>query len=205
MFRKTLLLLLAALLPLSQAVAHDESSPGYWYSSNGTLIHNSYGECWRTSQWSKDNAIRACDPQLFPEKVADKPKPPAQPAPPRVEKPAKPHQMEHFTMPSVLFGFDQAVIRPDYSHDLHHLAMRMKQNPAMKLTLIGHTDSKGSARYNMKLGLKRAQAVARYLQAQGVDASQIKAISAGEGQPVADNATEEGRAKNRRVEFVLDY
>ncbi len=205
MFHKTLLFLVAAMLTLSQAGAHDESSPGYWYSSNGTLIRNSYGECWRTSQWSKANAIRACDPQLFSEKAVTEPNPPAQPVPPKAEKPAKPHHMERFTMPAVLFDFDQAVIRPDYSHDLHRLAMRMKQNPEMKLTLIGHTDSKGSARYNMKLGLKRAQAVARYLQAQGVDAGQIKAISAGEGQPVADNATEEGRAKNRRVEFVLDY
>ncbi len=198
------LLLVLLVFPLLTAQAHDPASPGYWYSSNGTLIRNSYGECWRTSQWSRDNALKACDPQFFV--VEEKPaEPEAVSKPAAPEQPSTAPKVERFTLPLVLFDFDKAELDPHYMHDLHQLAMRIKDNRDMRLTLIGHTDSKGSNLYNMKLGLKRAQTVANHLLSLGVPASQIKAISAGENQPVADNGTEEGRARNRRVEFVLSH
>ncbi|RMF97213.1 MAG: OmpA family protein, partial [Candidatus Schekmanbacteria bacterium] len=64
---------------------------------------------------------------------------------------------------------------------------------------IGHTDSIGSEKYNQKLSEKRAEAVKNYYVEKGVDASIIEAIGKGESEPVADNKTREGRAKNRRV------
>ena len=68
----------------------------------------------------------------------------------------------------------------------------------------GHTDSVGSDAYNDKLSLRRAESVAAYLVSQGVDADKVKTAGLGESQPLADNATDDGRAQNRRVEIFVD-
>ena len=67
----------------------------------------------------------------------------------------------------------------------------------------GHTDSKGSSDYNQKLSQRRANSVARYLSAQGVVDARTEAVGFGEGEPIADNTTSEGRSLNRRVELTL--
>ena len=75
------------------------------------------------------------------------------------------------------------------------------QNPDLKVEIDGHTDSTGPAEYNMVLSQKRAQAVMKYFVDNGVDAGRLTAKGFGLTQPVADNGTKEGRAKNRRVEL----
>ena len=79
----------------------------------------------------------------------------------------------------------------------------LQSNPAVKAEVRGHTDSEGDATKNLQLSQSRAEAVVAYLVAKGVANDRLTAKGLGEGVPIADNATEAGRAKNRRVEFQL--
>jgi outer membrane protein OmpA-like peptidoglycan-associated protein len=78
----------------------------------------------------------------------------------------------------------------------------MQSEPSWKLTIEGHTDSTGSSDYNQKLSLQRADAVKAYLVAAGIEAGFLQTKGFGSAKPVADNASELGRAQNRRVELV---
>ena len=87
---------------------------------------------------------------------------------------------------------------------LDEIALKMQQNPALRATLTGHTDDRGSEGNNEKVGLKRAQAAQGYLvKEQQIEEGRLATASAGESQPVADNQTDEGREENRRVEIEL--
>ena len=77
------------------------------------------------------------------------------------------------------------------------------QHPSLVVSITGHTDARGATAYNQRLSETRAKVVAHYLQSKGIEANRITVHGMGEEQPVADNQTEEGRAKNRRVEFVI--
>ncbi|OEF25877.1 OmpA family protein [Vibrio rumoiensis] len=79
----------------------------------------------------------------------------------------------------------------------------LKADSTLKARIVGHTDSTGSAAYNVTLSKKRAEAVADYLEYQGIDASRITTQGLGESNPVAINTTEAGRSKNRRVEVFI--
>ncbi len=89
------------------------------------------------------------------------------------------------------------------SPQLQEYVAFMKRNSAYDVTIIGHTDSKGSANFNQKLSQDRADAVKAYLVSGGVEASRIDTVGKGEDEPIADNATAEGRAENRRIEAKL--
>ena len=79
----------------------------------------------------------------------------------------------------------------------------LKQNTGVDVTVEGHTDSRASEGYNQELSQRRAETVRDYLISNGVDASRLTAVGRGENSPIASNSTEEGRRKNRRVEFVV--
>ena len=100
-------------------------------------------------------------------------------------------------------NFDTAKwdIKPQYYPLLDDVVRILKSNPGMRLEIQGHTDNVGSARYNMKLSQKRAEAVRQYLIQRGIAPSRLKAVGYGMTRPVTSNATAEGRAKNRRVEL----
>ncbi len=100
-----------------------------------------------------------------------------------------------------LFDFDKAVIRNTAAIDL--VVKQLLQHPALYVSITGHTDSRGSNEYNQRLSETRANVVSRYLQSKGVAFNRITVHGMGEEQPIADNQTEEGRAKNRRVEFFI--
>ena len=103
----------------------------------------------------------------------------------------------------VNFEVDKAVI-PDANKPLLDNAVKiMEQVPSMKLMIIGHTDKTADAAYNMKLSQERAQAMKEYLVAQGADPSKLMTKGMGESDPIADNSTEQGRFRNRRIEFVV--
>jgi len=103
----------------------------------------------------------------------------------------------------VNFEVDKAVI-PDANKALLDRAVKlMEQVPDMKLMIIGHTDKTADAAYNMKLSEERAESMKDYLVAQGVDPTKLMTKGMGETDPIAENATEQGRFRNRRIEFVV--
>ena len=101
------------------------------------------------------------------------------------------------------FDFDRADIKPEFKPTLDRVARVLRDDPGLRITIIGFTDSVGSEAYNLRLSQRRADATASYLISQGVAASQIATEGLGESEPRASNATEAGRAQNRRVEIYL--
>lgn len=101
------------------------------------------------------------------------------------------------------FDFDKAVIRPEYHGKLRDAADFIGKYPDAKFLLAGHTDSIGTDAYNLKLSMRRAEAVKNYLVSNfGINAERLYPRGYGESQPTADNSTKEGRQHNRRVEVV---
>lgn len=100
------------------------------------------------------------------------------------------------------FDYNKASLRPDARKTVSELAQTMRQNPQLFIGLDGHTDNVGGADFNQKLSEARANAVKAELVAQGIEARRIATRGLGATQPIADNATEKGRAENRRVEVV---
>ncbi len=110
---------------------------------------------------------------------------------------------EILILPDIHFEFDKAIIKPESFSILDSIANWILANPSMVVEIAGHTDNIGSAEYNLKLSQRRAEAVRQYLINKGVPPERIYARGYGETQPIADNSTEEGRAKNRRVELRI--
>ncbi|HSN38944.1 MAG TPA: OmpA family protein [Burkholderiales bacterium] len=104
---------------------------------------------------------------------------------------------------SVSFASGSAAIDARLHPTLDKIANTLNEYPASKITVAGHTDSVGSAQANLELSSRRAAAVADYLAQRGVQRSRITTVGRGETEPIADNATEAGRAQNRRVEMVI--
>ncbi|MDG9924317.1 MULTISPECIES: OmpA family protein [unclassified Pseudomonas] len=104
---------------------------------------------------------------------------------------------------NITFATDSADIASSFYSPLNNLATSFRQYNQNSIEIVGHTDSTGNHAYNMGLSQRRAQSVANYLMAQGVDASRLSTRGAGPDQPVASNASADGRAQNRRVEVTL--
>jgi len=102
------------------------------------------------------------------------------------------------------YAFNSTNISKTGEEELEGYAGFMNKHPEYKVTIIGHTDNKGSDAYNQKLSQKRAENVKNELIKRGVDSSRIKAIGEGETHPIATNETKEGRAQNRRIEAHLE-
>jgi outer membrane protein W/outer membrane protein OmpA-like peptidoglycan-associated protein len=102
----------------------------------------------------------------------------------------------------LLFDFDSAELRPESITELERLVKFMGDVPFATALIEGHTDSKGSDAYNLKLSDRRAKSVFDYLTSRGVDPARLSSIGKGESMPIADNATEEGRQENRRVMLI---
>lgn len=102
----------------------------------------------------------------------------------------------------VHFATDQTTILPESKPQLEQVVQLLKADSALKLAVNGHTDASGDAAHNQQLSEGRAQAVVAALVAQGIAAARLSAKGFGDTQPVADNASDEGKARNRRVELV---
>jgi len=109
----------------------------------------------------------------------------------------------HAAIYGIYFDTDKAVVKPESERALQEVVKLLTQNPSLKVYVVGHTDSTGDILHNMTLSEARAKAVVAVLTAkQGIAASRLSAYGCGPLAPVASNDTEEGRAKNRRVELV---
>ena len=103
----------------------------------------------------------------------------------------------------VTFDVGSATLKPEFRYTLDKVAGNLTQYPDSLIDVYGHTDSTGSEEFNQSLSERRAQTVAGYLVTQGVQGSRIRSQGFGETMPVSDNATPEGRARNRRVEIKI--
>ena len=101
------------------------------------------------------------------------------------------------------FDFDKSVIKPAGKAKLDDLIGKIKDINLEVIIAVGHTDSVGSDKYNQKLSVRRSEAVKAYLVSKGIEKNRVYTEGKGEKQPVADNKTAEGRAKNRRVEIEV--
>ncbi len=132
-----------------------------------------------------------CDPEEAP--------PPPPPSPP---PPPPPARKPIVTLHGPQFDFDKATLKPAGKQLLDQAVKVMQEQPSLRVSVEGHTDSIGSDAYNQKLSERRAAAVRDYLVSQGIDAARITARGFGKARPVASNQTAEGRAENRRVEIL---
>ena len=107
-----------------------------------------------------------------------------------------------FVTNNILFETGKATLKPESMTEIEKVADYMKKNPRVRFEVQGHTDNQGSDKINDPLSQQRAEAVVKALADLGVDDFNLKAMGKGSHEPVADNKTEEGRAKNRRVEFI---
>ncbi len=103
----------------------------------------------------------------------------------------------------ILFDYDSSTLKGAAQSQLDQVAAVLVKYPDTDILVMGHTDATGSDDYNQGLSERRANAVTNYIEGRGVAASRVRAKGYGETSPVADNATEEGRAQNRRVEFSI--
>lgn len=190
----TLILALSAGLVSAQTIDN--------WTAAGAPVRNSTGLCWRNSAWTPATAHPDCDGAVKPPQArVQVTTPPTVPLP-RIEE-AKPVVTKHSYQAETLFDFDKSVIKPAGKAMLNGLVEKLRNVNVEVIVAVGHTDSVGTDTYNQKLGQRRADAVKAYLVSQGVPANRIYTDSKGESQPVADNRTREGRAKNRRVEVEV--
>ena len=103
----------------------------------------------------------------------------------------------------ILFAVDSATLSNDSMYSLDEFAQVMREYPKTAILIQGYTDSTGSEEYNMRLSERRAQAVFNHLALREVETDRMAAIGYGEGYPVADNSTPQGRAMNRRVSILV--
>ncbi|MBW8329398.1 MAG: OmpA family protein [Thiobacillus sp.] len=140
-------------------------------------------------------AVVAAAPEAAPAPAYVAPPAPA----PAYVAPAAPTKL---VLEGVNFDFDKATLRPEDIAIIDRDVVVLDQWGNVNIEVAGHTDSRGSDEYNAKLSQQRAEAVRNYLVSKGIAADRLSAKGYGESQPVADNATDEGRFKNRRVELV---
>jgi outer membrane protein OmpA-like peptidoglycan-associated protein len=107
------------------------------------------------------------------------------------------------TLSDVLFDTAAATLKPGAASAIDRLATYLEGNPDARVIIEGHTDSRGSEAYNEDLSRRRAQAVADELVTRGIASERFEVLGRGEGYPVANNGTAEGRQQNRRVEIIF--
>ena len=201
--------------PLTTDIKAPTPYSAYVQDARGVIARNPFGLCWRTGYWTPADAVPGCDAPLCvePERlengkcVAPPPPPvaapaPATPAPAPAPAPVPTSEKVSYSA-DAFFDFDKAVLKPAGKASLDDLASKLKDINLEVIIAVGHTDSVGTDEYNQKLSVRRAEAVKAYLQSKGVESNRVYTEGKGEKQPVADNKTAAGRAKNRRVEIEV--
>ena len=180
-----------------------------WVSANGITWKNGTNElCWRDANWTPATAAVGCDGAIVAKAEAAPVAPVAAPAP-AVVAPAPAPAPQPVAATKVtyaadaFFDFDKSVLKPEGKAKLDDLVGKVKDINLEVIIAVGHTDSIGSNAYNQKLSVRRSEAVKAYLVSKGIEKNRVYTEGKGELQPVADNKTKEGRAKNRRVEIEV--
>lgn len=178
-----------------------------WKNGTNELVwKNGTNElCWRNGFWTPATAAPGCDGAIVPAAPAAMPAPAAaapaaRPAPAPVAPPAA---TKVTYAADAFFDFDKSVLKPEGKAKLDDLVGKIKDINLEVIIAVGHTDAVGSDSYNQKLSVRRSEAVKAYLVSKGVEKNRVYTEGKGEKQPVADNKTGEGRAKNRRVEIEV--
>ena len=179
-----------------------------WRNANGDVWKNASGDCWRNANWTPATAAPGCGPAPAPAPapapVVAPPPPPAPAVAPRAAPaPQAPAASKVTYAADAFFDFDKATLKPAGKAKLDDLVGKVKGINLEVIIAVGHTDSVGSDVYNQKLSVKRAESVKAYLVSKGIEKNRIYTEGKGEKQPVADNKTNEGRGKNRRVEIEV--
>ena len=214
-FNKVALLLASAAL----VTAAGAQTVDNWRNGTGELAwKNGAGDlCWRSSNWTPATAAKGCDGAIVPVPAAPAPapapapaaKPAPAPAPAPAARPAPAPAAPAVAATKVtyaadaFFDFDKSALKAEGRAKLDDLVGKIKGISLEVIIAVGHTDSVGSDSYNQKLSVKRAEAVKAYLVTKGIEKNRVYTEGKGEKQPVADNKTSEGRAKNRRVEIEV--
>ena len=176
-----------------------------WKNGTNELVwKNGTNElCWRNGFWTPATAAPGCDGAIVPAAPAAMPAPAAA-APARPAAPVAPPAATKVTYAAdAFFDFDKSVLKPEGKAKLDDLVGKIKGINLEVIIAVGHTDAVGSDSYNQKLSVRRSEAVKAYLVSKGVEQNRVYTEGKGEKQPVADNKTGEGRAKNRRVEIEV--
>ena len=176
--KKSLLVLLA--LVATSAMATDN-----WQNGDGTLQwrNGDSSLCWRDSTWTPATAAKGCDGALVAKAVVT--------------------QTKVTLQADTLFDFDKSAVKPEGKAALDQVAAGIKGLKLEVVIAVGNTDSVGTDAYNLALGQRRAESVKAYLVSKGVPADRIYTESKGKSNPVATNATAEGRSLNRRVDIEV--
>jgi OOP family OmpA-OmpF porin len=175
-----------------------------WRNANGDVWKNASGDCWRNANWTPATAAPGCGPAAAPAPAPVVAAPPAPAVAPRAAPaPQAPAASKVTYAADAFFDFDKATLKPAGKAKLDDLVGKVKGINLEVIIAVGHTDSVGSDVYNQKLSVKRAESVKAYLVSKGIEKNRIYTEGKGEKQPVADNKTNEGRGKNRRVEIEV--
>ena len=176
-----------------------------WKNGTNELVwKNGTNElCWRDANWTPATAAPGCDGAIVPVPAAVPVVPPATATPVPVAPVAPPAATKITYAADAFFDFDKAVIKPEGKAKLDDLIGKIQGINLEVIIAVGHTDSVGSDTYNQKLSVRRSEAVKAYLVSKGIEKNRVYTEGKGEKQPVADNKTAEGRAKNRRVEIEV--
>ncbi len=188
----------------------------YVQDVQGNIVRDTYGLCIHTGYWTPaDAVVVGCDgveapkpapapaPAPAPTPVAAAPAPVATPVAAPVAAVATPTSEKVTFAADALFDFDKSELKSEGKTKITELVAHLKDVNVEAIVATGHTDSIGTEVYNQKLSIRRAEAVKAFIVAQGVAADRVYTSGKGEKQPVADNKTKEGRAKNRRVEIEV--
>ncbi len=219
---KVAVLFASAALAAPIAAFAQSNGADNWRAADGTVWKNGTNElCWRDANWTPATANAACDGAIKAAAPAPAPMPAPAPAPAAapapapaaaptpapvvaaVVAPAAPVSEKVTFAADAFFDFDKSVLKPEAKAKLDDLVAKTSAVALEVIIAVGHTDSAGTDAYNQKLSVTRSEAVKAYLVGKGIEKNRVYTEGKGEKQPVADNKTSEGRAKNRRVEIEV--
>jgi OOP family OmpA-OmpF porin len=197
------------------AVSAGAQTVDNWRNGSGEIVwkNGSNELCWRNPSWTPATAAAGCDGAIVAKAAEPAPAPAAAAPAPAAAAPAPAPAPAPAAAPAAaakvtyaadaFFDFDKAVLKPAGKAKLDELVAKTKDISLEVVIAVGHTDATGPDGYNQKLSVRRAEAVKAYLVSKGIEKNRVYTEGKGEAQPVADNKTKEGRAKNRRVEIEV--